>query len=78
LSEPAAPDDGKIVKRSIRIAGHATSISLEEAFWRTLREIAAQRGVSLAQLAAEVDARRGAANLSSALRVFALQALRAQ
>jgi predicted DNA-binding ribbon-helix-helix protein len=62
----------RVIKHSIVIAGHRTSISLEEAFWRALKEIAAKDGVSLAALVAQVDARRGEANLSSALRVFAL------
>jgi predicted DNA-binding ribbon-helix-helix protein len=54
------------------IAGHRTSISLEAAFWRALKDIARAQGVSLAALVGEVDSRRGAANLSSALRVFVL------
>jgi predicted DNA-binding ribbon-helix-helix protein len=48
-------------------------LSLESAFWRRLEAVAAARGLSLSALVAEVDARRGAANLSSALRVFALE-----
>jgi predicted DNA-binding ribbon-helix-helix protein len=63
-----------IVKRSLVIAGHRTSISLEDAFWRRLRAIAAERGLSLNRLAAMVDASRGGANLSSAIRVFVLEA----
>jgi predicted DNA-binding ribbon-helix-helix protein len=63
----------RVVKHSIVIAGHRTSISLEEPFWRELKEIAARDGVSLAALVAQVDAGRGAANLSSALRVFVLE-----
>ena len=76
-----APDDApakttRVIKRSIVIAGHRTSVSLEDAFWRTLKEIAAQNGVSLAALVATVDAQRGDANLSSALRVFTLERVR--
>ena len=76
-----APDDApakttRVIKRSIVIAGHRTSVSLEDAFWRTLKEIAAQNGVSLAALVATVDAQRGDANLSSALRVFTLERMR--
>jgi predicted DNA-binding ribbon-helix-helix protein len=56
------------------IAGHRTSISLERAFWDALRRIARERQVSIASLVASVDAERGAANLSSALRVFVLSA----
>jgi predicted DNA-binding ribbon-helix-helix protein len=63
----------RIVKHSVVIAGHRTSVSLEDAFWRALKEIAAQEGVSLAALVARVDAGRGEANLSSALRVFVLE-----
>jgi predicted DNA-binding ribbon-helix-helix protein len=64
---------GRVIKRSIAIAGHRTSISLEDAFWRALKEIAATDGLSLAALVAQVDAGRGEANLSSALRVFVLE-----
>jgi predicted DNA-binding ribbon-helix-helix protein len=65
-----------IVKRSIAIAGHRTSVSLEAPFWEALREIAAARGVSVQRLVGEVDAGRGRHNLSSALRVFVLEAVR--
>ncbi len=69
----------RVAKRSIVIAGHATSITLEDAFWRTLKAIATRRGLSLAGLVAEIDAGRGEANLSSAIRVFTLeQALRGE
>jgi predicted DNA-binding ribbon-helix-helix protein len=56
-------------KRSVVIAGHRTSLSLEEPFWRDLGEIARRRGVSLNALVAAVDAERSG-NLSSALRLF--------
>jgi predicted DNA-binding ribbon-helix-helix protein len=62
-------------KRSVTIAGHATSLSLEEAFWRDLRSVARQRGISLNALIAQVDAKRHG-NLSSALRVFILDCYR--
>jgi predicted DNA-binding ribbon-helix-helix protein len=62
-------------KRSLTIAGHRTSLRLEAAFWRRLEAQAAARGVSLSALVAEVDEARGAANLSSALRVFALESV---
>ena len=61
-----------IRKHSVRIAGHATSVSLEEAFWSALKDIATRRGVSLNALVTDVDRAR-AGNLSSALRVFVLQ-----
>ena len=62
-----------IVKRSLTIAGHRTSISLEDAFWTGLRTIATRSRVPLASLVAEIDQGRGAANLSSAIRVFVLE-----
>ncbi|MBC7950600.1 MAG: ribbon-helix-helix domain-containing protein [Rhodospirillaceae bacterium] len=63
-------------KRSIVIAGHATSVSLEPEFWDALKEIAEKRAVSLNQLVAEIDQGR-AGNLSSAIRVFVLGEVRA-
>jgi predicted DNA-binding ribbon-helix-helix protein len=65
--------DARVVKRSLVIAGHRTSVSLEDAFWRRMRAIAAERGMSLNSLAAMIDASRGGANLSSAIRVFVLE-----
>ena len=62
----------RVVKRSLAIAGHRTSISLEEAFWAELKAIAARRGASIAALVAEIDGARREANLSSAIRVFVL------
>lgn len=59
-------------KRSLSIAGHRTSVSLEDAFWTALKAMAERRGLSLAALVAQIDAGRDAANLSSALRVAAL------
>jgi predicted DNA-binding ribbon-helix-helix protein len=64
---------GLIVKHSLTIAGHRTSISLERVFWDRLNALAADRGVSLAALVAEIDAGRDAPNLSSAIRVFILK-----
>ncbi len=66
-----------VIKRSIAIAGHRTSISLEEPFWEELRRIASARGIALQKLVAEIDAGRAEENLSSALRVHVLEALRA-
>jgi predicted DNA-binding ribbon-helix-helix protein len=63
-----------IAKHSLAIAGHRTSISLEQAFWDGLRCLAGERGLSIAALVAEIDAARGPANLSSAIRVFVLEA----
>lgn len=64
-----------LVKHSVRIAGHATSVSLEAPFWAALRAIAALRRVPLNALLAEIDAGRGG-NLSSAIRIFVLDACR--
>ena len=66
--------DARVIKRSLVIAGHRTSVSLEDAFWRRLRAIADGRGLSLNSLAAMIDASRDGANLSSAIRVFVLEA----
>jgi predicted DNA-binding ribbon-helix-helix protein len=65
----------RLRKRSVVIAGHRTSLSLEEPFWTALKEIAARRGLSLARLIAEIDATRSG-NLSSAARVYVLDQLR--
>jgi predicted DNA-binding ribbon-helix-helix protein len=61
-----------VVKRSIVIAGHKTSVSLEDAFWKGLKDIAARRGLTLSELVATVDAERAHGNLSSAIRLFVL------
>lgn len=62
-------------KRSFRLAGHATSVALEPAFWAALEQVAARRGQSLAGLVAQLDAARADPTLplASALRVFALE-----
>ncbi len=65
-----------IGKRSLMIDGHRTSVSLEDAFWRRLRAIAKERGVSLNRLVAEIDRDRDG-NLSSAIRLFVLDTLTA-
>jgi predicted DNA-binding ribbon-helix-helix protein len=62
-----------VVKRSIAIAGHKTSISLEDSCWIGLKDIARDSHLSLSNLVCKVDARRANAGLSSALRVFVLQ-----
>jgi predicted DNA-binding ribbon-helix-helix protein len=69
---------GAIVKHSLAVAGHRTSISLEQAFWDALKAVAAARNQPVAALVAEIDAARGEANLSSAIRVFVLQRGRGQ
>ena len=63
-----------IVKRSVSISGHSTSISIEERFWQCLRAIAARENLPLARLIAQIDAGRGPDdNLSSAIRLFVLE-----
>jgi predicted DNA-binding ribbon-helix-helix protein len=64
-----------LVKHSVRVAGHATSVSLEAAFWQALCEIAARRRVSVNALLSAVDAERSG-NLSSAIRLFVLDSYR--
>jgi predicted DNA-binding ribbon-helix-helix protein len=66
-----------ITKRSVMIAGHRTSVSLEAPFWEALREIAAARGQSVQALVGAIDADRGEQNLSSAIRVFVLATVKA-
>jgi predicted DNA-binding ribbon-helix-helix protein len=61
-----------VVKRSIIIAGHKTSVSLEDEFWKTLKDIAVNRHVTLSDLVASIDSQRRHGNLSSAIRLFVL------
>ena len=76
-SEPQPSSSSRVVKHSLVIAGHRTSSSLAHAFWSSLQDLAAANGQSIASLVAEIDAARGDANLSSAIRVHVLTALRA-
>jgi predicted DNA-binding ribbon-helix-helix protein len=59
-----------VVKRSIVIAGHKTSVSLEDAFWTGLKEIAAERHITLSDMVAVIDQDRRHGNLSSAIRLL--------
>ena len=61
-----------VVKRSIVIAGHKTSVSLEDAFWRGLKDIAVSRHITLSDLVGAIDSERQHGNLSSAIRLFVL------
>ena len=61
-----------VVKRSIVVAGHKTSVSLEDAFWKGLKEIADDRDVTLSDLVSTIDTDRQQGNLSSAIRLFVL------
>ena len=67
-----------VVKRSIVIAGHKTSVSLEDAFWQGLKEIAVEREMTLSDLVAAIDTGRQHGNLSSAIRLFVLDFYRSQ
>jgi predicted DNA-binding ribbon-helix-helix protein len=67
-----------VVKRSIVIAGHKTSVSLEDAFWQGLKEIASERNVTLSDMVASIDSERRQGNLSSAIRLFVLDYYRAR
>ncbi len=64
---------GGLRKRSVSLAGHATSLALEPAFWAVLDDLAKVRAVSLAALIAGIDAERGARPLASACRLAALR-----
>ncbi|GGA97554.1 aryl-sulfate sulfotransferase [Brucella endophytica] len=69
-----SPSGSLVRKRSVSIRGHATSFSLEDAFFEIIETIARQRGISVAALVAEIDdARDKRANLSSALRLYVLE-----
>jgi predicted DNA-binding ribbon-helix-helix protein len=67
-----------IIKRSVSVAGHKTNISLEDAFWKGLCEIAQSRAVTVSAVVADIDMRRRHANLSSAIRLFVLEHAQAQ
>jgi predicted DNA-binding ribbon-helix-helix protein len=67
-----------VVKRSIVVAGHKTSVSLEDAFWSGLKEIAGGRRVTLSDLVAAIDGERRYGNLSSAIRLYVLDHYRGQ
>ena len=61
-----------VIKRSVAIAGHKTSVTLEDGFWLALRDIADEEHCSLSQLLGEIDRKRQSANLSSHIRLFVL------
>lgn len=65
-----------VVKRSVVIDGHKTSVSLEDAFWGSLKDIAARRGLTLSMQIASIDEHRRTSNLSSAIRLFVLEHFR--
>ena len=61
-----------VVKRSVRAAGRETSVSLEDAFWQSLKEIAREHGMTRSALIAAINSERQRGNLSSAIRLFVL------
>lgn len=63
----------RVLKRSIVVGRHKTSVSLEDVFWNELRAIAQDLGVHLSQLVARIDAERQHGNLSSAIRLFVFE-----
>ena len=72
------PKDPLVKKRSVRISGHATSITLEDAFWDTLKAIAKREKLSISDLVSDIDESQVHVNLSSALRLYVLQDLQEQ
>jgi len=71
-------EDGAPIKRSISIAGHRTSLSLEQEFWQEIKLIAHKQDQSIAQLIKDIDKARGRRNLSSACRVYVLENLKSR
>ena len=68
----------QVVKRSVIVAGHKTSVSLEDAFWSALKEISSERHKTLSESVTAIDSQRQNGNLSSAIRLFVLDFYRAQ
>lgn len=75
-SAPESPREYAVVKRSVVVGGHKTSVSLEDAFWTSLKDIAMRRGMTLSTQIASIDTSRRTSNLSSAIRLFVLQRFR--
>jgi predicted DNA-binding ribbon-helix-helix protein len=73
-----SPREAGIIKRSVSIAGHRTSVSLEQPFWDALQDIARERGRPVQKLIGEIDTARGNRNLSSAIRIYVLMAAQAK
>jgi predicted DNA-binding ribbon-helix-helix protein len=65
-----------VIKRSIVIAGHKTSVSLEDPFWSELKDIAERQRVTLSTMVGDIDTQRRQGNLSSAIRLFVLDQVR--
>jgi predicted DNA-binding ribbon-helix-helix protein len=67
-----------VIKRSVVVSGHKTSISLEDPFWKSLKEIAGSRHMTLSALLSAIDSDRHEGNLSSAIRLYVLRFYREQ
>lgn len=67
-----------VVKRSIVVEGHKTSVSLEDEFWNALKEIAAERKETLSEVVSHIDGDRTQGNLSSSIRLFVLEHYRSR
>jgi predicted DNA-binding ribbon-helix-helix protein len=78
MKSSAKRSKSTVIKRSIVLAGHKTSLSLEDEFWNAFREIARGRDMSVSDLVGEIDSDRQHANLSSAVRLFVLDFYREQ
>lgn len=76
--EAASDREYAVVKRSVVVDGHKTSVSLEDAFWTSLKEIAMRRGMTLSTQIATIDTSRRTNNLSSAIRLFVLEHFRSR
>jgi predicted DNA-binding ribbon-helix-helix protein len=67
------PIKSLVVKQSVSINGHHSSVSIEGAFWKALKEIAVAQNISANALISKIDSEREAANLSSAIRVYVVE-----
>jgi predicted DNA-binding ribbon-helix-helix protein len=74
--EPGPLREYAVVKRSVIVGGHKTSVSLEDAFWTSLKDIATRRGITLSTQIASIDTSRRTGNLSSAIRLYVLEHFR--
>jgi predicted DNA-binding ribbon-helix-helix protein len=72
------PMKSLVVRQSVDINGHHSSVSLEAAFWNALKEIAVAQNISVNGLVSKIDREREAANLSSAIRLFVIDHYREQ
>lgn len=75
---PRSVKEFAVVKRSVVVGGHKTSVSLEDAFWTSLKDIATRRGLPLSTQIDVIDRTRKTSNLSSAIRLFVLDHFRAR